>query len=63
MAKSPVVLIIRDGWGINPGEKTEAVANGDAPRKARSITDSPRGSNLARPSAPAHGMRDIPQAT
>jgi 2,3-bisphosphoglycerate-independent phosphoglycerate mutase len=28
--KKPVVLIIRDGWGINPGGKSEALANGDA---------------------------------
>jgi 2,3-bisphosphoglycerate-independent phosphoglycerate mutase len=35
MAKSPVVLIIRDGWGINPGGKSEAVANGDATLLAR----------------------------
>ena len=26
----PVVLIIRDGWGINPGGRAEAQANGDA---------------------------------
>jgi 2,3-bisphosphoglycerate-independent phosphoglycerate mutase len=30
MAKSPVVLIIRDGWGVNPGGKAQAEANGDA---------------------------------
>lgn len=30
MAKKPVVLIIRDGWGINPGGKAKAVENGDA---------------------------------
>jgi 2,3-bisphosphoglycerate-independent phosphoglycerate mutase len=30
MAKKPVVLIIRDGWGINPGGKDQAAANGDA---------------------------------
>lgn len=30
MSKSPVVLIIRDGWGINPGGRERAVANGDA---------------------------------
>ncbi len=30
MAKQPVVLIIRDGWGINPGGKAQAVQNGDA---------------------------------
>ncbi len=30
MAKQPVVLIIRDGWGINPGGKEKAVENGDA---------------------------------
>jgi len=30
MAKKPVVLIIRDGWGINPGGKPQAAANGDA---------------------------------
>src|ERR1700759_4850479 len=30
MAKKPVVLIIRDGWGINPGCKAKAVENGDA---------------------------------
>ncbi|MDB6069226.1 MAG: hypothetical protein JWL81_397, partial [Verrucomicrobiales bacterium] len=35
MAKKPVVLIIRDGWGINPGGKAEAVANGDATLLAR----------------------------
>jgi 2,3-bisphosphoglycerate-independent phosphoglycerate mutase len=28
--KKPVVLIIRDGWGINPGGRSQAVANGDA---------------------------------
>jgi 2,3-bisphosphoglycerate-independent phosphoglycerate mutase len=30
MAKKPVVLIIRDGWGINPGGKAHAQQNGDA---------------------------------
>lgn len=30
MPKKPVVLIIRDGWGINPGGRAEAEANGDA---------------------------------
>ena len=30
MSKKPVVLIIRDGWGINPGGKAKAKANGDA---------------------------------
>ena len=30
MAKKPVVLIIRDGWGINPGGKAMAAENGDA---------------------------------
>ena len=30
MAKKPVVLIIRDGWGINPAGKAKAKANGDA---------------------------------
>ncbi len=30
MAKKPVVLIIRDGWGINPGGKAKAKENGDA---------------------------------
>jgi hypothetical protein len=30
LMKQPVVLIIRDGWGINPGGKTQAAANGDA---------------------------------
>ncbi len=30
MTKKPVVLIIRDGWGINPGGKAQAQANGDA---------------------------------
>ena len=28
--KKPVVLIIRDGWGINPGGRSQAAANGDA---------------------------------
>ena len=35
MAKKPVVLIIRDGWGINPGGKAQAKANGDATLLAR----------------------------
>ena len=30
MPKKPVVLIIRDGWGINPGGKAKAQENGDA---------------------------------
>lgn len=30
MSKQPVVLIIRDGWGINPGGKEKALENGDA---------------------------------
>lgn len=30
MSKKPVVLIIRDGWGINPGGLEKAVENGDA---------------------------------
>jgi 2,3-bisphosphoglycerate-independent phosphoglycerate mutase len=35
MAKKPVVLIIRDGWGINPGGKAKAKENGDATLLAR----------------------------
>ncbi len=35
MAKKPVVLIIRDGWGINPGGRAAAEANGDATLLAR----------------------------
>ena len=35
MAKKPVVLIIRDGWGINPGGRAQAEANGDATLLAR----------------------------
>src|SRR5438270_10728347 len=27
---APVILVIRDGWGINPGGKAEAKENGDA---------------------------------
>jgi 2,3-bisphosphoglycerate-independent phosphoglycerate mutase len=30
MSKKPVVLIIRDGWGINPGGRAKAEQNGDA---------------------------------
>lgn len=30
MSKKPVVLIIRDGWGINPGGREKAAENGDA---------------------------------
>lgn len=30
MPKKPVVLIIRDGWGINPGGRAHAEENGDA---------------------------------
>ena len=35
MAKKPVVLIIRDGWGDNPGGEKEAKKNGDCPRLAK----------------------------
>ncbi|MBL9154286.1 MAG: 2,3-bisphosphoglycerate-independent phosphoglycerate mutase [Verrucomicrobiales bacterium] len=35
MPSKPVVLIIRDGWGDNPGGEAQAQANGDAPRLAR----------------------------
>ena len=35
MSKKPVVLIIRDGWGINPGGRERAVENGDATLLAR----------------------------
>ena len=35
MAKKPVVLIIRDGWGVNPGGREKAEANGDATLLAR----------------------------
>ena len=35
MSKKPVVLIIRDGWGINPGGRARAVENGDATLLAR----------------------------
>lgn len=34
MAKKPVVLIIRDGWGDNPGGPDEAEKVGDCPRLA-----------------------------
>lgn len=30
MAKKPVVLIIRDGWGVNPGGKKTAIKDGNA---------------------------------
>jgi len=30
MAKKPVVLIIRDGWGVNPGGKATAIKDGNA---------------------------------
>ena len=33
--KAPVVLIIRDGWGIHPGGRAQAEANGDATLLAR----------------------------
>src|SRR5438045_936126 len=32
---SPVLLIIRDGWGINPGGKEKRKENGDATLLAR----------------------------
>lgn len=35
MSKKPVVLVIRDGWGINPGGRAQAQANGDATLLAR----------------------------
>ena len=30
MQKKPCILIIRDGWGINPGGSDNALKNGDA---------------------------------
>src|SRR6478735_10510232 len=30
MTKKPIVLIIRDGWGINPGGRDKATETGDA---------------------------------
>ena len=30
MQKKPCILIIRDGWGINPGGSENALKNGDA---------------------------------
>ncbi len=35
MSKKPVVLIIRDGWGVNPGGRAKAFENGDATLLAR----------------------------
>ena len=35
MSKKPVVLMIRDGWGVNPGGRAKAVENGDATLLAR----------------------------
>ncbi len=35
MAKQPVILIIRDGWGINPGGSTTAERDGNATLLAR----------------------------
>ncbi|HEX4085623.1 MAG TPA: 2,3-bisphosphoglycerate-independent phosphoglycerate mutase [Chthoniobacteraceae bacterium] len=35
MQHKPVVLIIRDGWGINPGGRAQAEANGDATMLAK----------------------------
>ena len=35
MAKKPVVLIIRDGWGDNPEGPENAEENGDCPRLAK----------------------------
>ena len=30
MSKKPIVFVIRDGWGINPGGREKAEENGDA---------------------------------
>ena len=35
MNHKPVMLLIRDGWGINPGGRAAAKANGDATLLAR----------------------------
>ena len=35
MAKKPVVLIIRDGWGVNPGGQATAQKDGNATLLAR----------------------------
>ena len=37
MAKKPCILVIRDGWGINPGGGAQAAKNGDATL----LTDTP----------------------
>jgi len=37
MAKKPCILVIRDGWGINPGGGSQAAKNGDATL----LTDTP----------------------
>jgi len=34
MNKKPVVLIIRDGWGVNPGGSMTAAKDGNAPELA-----------------------------
>lgn len=35
MSRKPILLLIRDGWGINPAGRNAAVANGDATLLAR----------------------------
>lgn len=51
MAKKPVVLIIRDGWGVNPGGAATAEKDGNAVELADTpfhdsvlLPDYPRGS-------------------
>ncbi len=37
MAKKPIILIIRDGWGINPGGPATAERDGNATLLAKTL--------------------------
>jgi len=52
----PVVLIIRDGWGINPGGRANAEANGDATLLAKTPFHDQLYANYPRATLSASGM-------
>ncbi len=56
MSKKPVVLIIRDGWGINPGGSAHASENGDATLLARTPFHDALYANYPQATLSASGM-------
>src|SRR5687768_18421958 len=56
MSTKPVVLIIRDGWGINPGGRANAEQNGDATLLAKTPFHDHLSANYPQATLSASGM-------